>query len=263
MLNKNKISVLHKYIGSWVTRCEDFYKTLNTDRIVTSGRDISVVTSTHLILPINDCGPSAAEWWGSPSCFTWPYVAVGCWNVVSSLSSSFWSWVRPFLTGQGVPLLQDFDLPSQSGTFVGCLSLGTQSLLDTGKIFTLMAFVWLPLSLPQCTPAMFITITIVCPFVQVSMRRNACTPLTAAVGPFRNGTQWSVLKHLPLLWTYCNSSILIISCTLINLSLGWLTKRSLQIEQGCGERIFALVVQKRQLKTGAFQNIWKSHRFTN
>lgn len=125
------------------------------------------------------------------------------------------------------------------------------------------SFVWLPLSFPQCTPAMFIAITTLCPFVQVSMRTNVCTPLTAAVGHSRNGTQRSVLKHVPLLWTYCNSSTWINSRTLINLSLGWLTKRSLQIEQGCRGRIFELAVQKRQLKTGAFQNIWKRHRFTN
>lgn len=187
---------------------------------------------------------------------------MGCWNVVSSLSFSFWSRVRPVLTGQGVPLLQDFDLSSQSGTFVGCISLGTQCLLVTGKIFTLIALCGFP-SFPQCTPAVFIAITTLCPFVKVSMRTNVCTPLTAAVGPSRNGTQWSVLKHVPLLWTYCNSSTLINSRTLINLSLGWLTKRSLQIEQGCRGRIFELAVQKRQLKTGAFQNIWKRHRFTN
>lgn len=187
---------------------------------------------------------------------------MGCWNVVSSLSFSFWSRVRPVLTGQGVPLLQDFELSSQSGTFVGCISLGTQCLLVTGKIFTLIASWGFP-SPSLSAHRLCSSPSQLCPFVQVSMRTNVCTPLTAAVGPSRNGTQWSVLKHVPLLWTYCNSSTLINSRTLINLSLGWLTKRSLQIEQGCRGRIFELAVQKRRLKTGAFQNIWKRHRFTN
>lgn len=46
--------------------------------------------------------------------------------------------------GPGLPLLQDSGFPCPSATFVGCHSLGPQSLLVTVKIFTLMALCGFP-----------------------------------------------------------------------------------------------------------------------
>lgn len=76
----------------------------------------------------------------------------------------------------------------------------------------------LSLSLAQCTPALFITTTTVCPF-SIRFVIHFCkflwwgtgvywTPLTAWV-VLGDGTGWSLVKYLLLLWTYCNSSRLL------------------------------------------------------
>lgn len=147
----------------------------------------------------------------------------GDWNVVFVSCSSFWSYrnaqyaLKPFLPGQRLPLPQHSSIPCLSATSVGCHSLGTQSLLVTVKVFTWMAFCGFPSlslgahllysSLWQLCALLLYCYTLL--WISVMRGRRILNTTNNSVCCSRNGTGWTVVKDLPLLWTYCNFSRLL------------------------------------------------------
>lgn len=190
-----------------------------------------------------------------------PYIGVyscGDWNVAFAVCSSFWhcrnaQWAESS-QDRVSPLLQDSSIPHPSAMSVRRHSLGTPSLLVTVKIFTLMALCGFPFLSLSAHPLysspwqlcalllynyMFLWICV----VRVRHELNATK---ASMRCPRNGTGWSPVKYLPLLWTYCNSSRLLPVPQSIHVPfLKSLIKGSLWMEQGCGGMIFTVLVQKK------------------